>query len=129
MARGWLLALAMFLFAWEPFRVATEFTSASGTIGARGAGAIVELCAHAVVAAICVAAGWALWMGSPHAPELATAGLVLSACTSVQSMYWSALPHQTMPGEQLPASVLALAHAAGWIAYLRYSRRVRQAYG
>jgi hypothetical protein len=34
-----------------------------------------------------------------------------------------------VPGERLPLSIVAIAHAAGWIAYLRTSRRVRIDYG
>ena len=39
----------------------------------------------------------------------------------------SSLPGNTVPGEQLPVAVVALAHAAGWIAFSE-SRRVRAAY-
>jgi hypothetical protein len=60
----------------------------------RGAPAIAELIVHAIVA------------------------LILSAAVSVQSLYWSRLPHQTPPGAQLPLATIAVAHTAAWVAYL-----------
>ena len=127
--RGWLLLLCVFLFAWEPRKLAGEMAGSLGTIGMRGPGAVVELLAHAAVAAIAVAAAWALWIGNPRAPALAVVALVVSAVTAVQSLYWSWLPGQTMPGDHLPLALVAVAHAAGWIAYLKLSRRVRTTYG
>lgn len=120
--RQWpLRALALFLFVWEPMRVANEVTQSLPTMGMRGAAAVVELLAHAAVAAIAVAAAWALWNGADHGPFLGTLAIVLSAATSVQSLHWSRLPQQTPPGAQLPFSVLASAHAAAWVVYLRPS--------
>jgi len=125
MRRGWLLVLALFLVAWEPLRIATEFESSIGTLSMRGPWAAVELLAHAAIAAFCVASGWALWNGNVAAPQLATYALIGSAGVSVQSLFWSLLPHQTVPGERLPFALLAVVHAAAWIAYLKRSRRVR----
>jgi hypothetical protein len=95
----------------------------------RGPGAVMELIAHAAVAALAVGAAWALWIGNPRAPAFAVVALVASAAAAVQSLYWSSLPGQTMPGDHLPLALLAVAHAAGWIAYLRISQRVRTTYG
>jgi hypothetical protein len=117
--RSWLLlVLALFLFAWEPMRVAGEITRTLPTIDMRGGLAVAELLAHAVVAAIAVAAAWSLWNGADHGPVLAIVALLLSAAVSVQSLYWSRLPHQTPPGAHLPFAVAAVAHAAVWIAYV-----------
>lgn len=128
MPRGWLLVLCAFLVAWEPLRIASEFQASIGTIGARGPWASAELLAHAAVAALCVASGWALWNLSPAGPRLAMYALPASAAASVQSLYWSMLPHQTSPGEPLPLSILAIVNAVAWMAYLKRSRRVRAAY-
>jgi hypothetical protein len=118
--RQWpLYPLAVFLFVWEPLRIAGETTQSLPTIRMRGALALVELLAHAVVAALAVAAAWSLWNGAHHGPFLATIAIILSAAVSVQSLYWTRLPQQTSPGSQLPFAVLAVAHAAGWVAYLR----------
>jgi hypothetical protein len=102
-------------------RVAGEVTQSLPTMGMRGGLAVGEVLAHAVVAAIAVAAAWSLWNGADHGPFLATIAVMLSAATSVQSLYWSRLPQQTPPGAQLPFATLAVAHAAGWILYLRRS--------
>jgi len=127
--RGWLVLLCGFLFVWEPRKFAGELIGSLGTIGMRGPAAVVELVAHAAVAAVAVAAAWALWIGNPRAPALAVVALVASAATAVQSLYWSSLPGQTMPGDHLPLALAAVAHAALWIAYLKFSRRVRTTYG
>jgi hypothetical protein len=121
--RAWpVRVLAVLLFVWEPMRVATELLTSMPTLGMRGPIAIAELAAHAVAAAIAVAAGRALWTGAPHGPSLAIAALVASTAVSLQSLYASALPQQTSPGQHLPFAILAVIYAAGWIAYLRRTR-------
>ena len=126
--RGWLLLLCVFLFVWEPLRVAGELTGSIGTLGMRGLAGAIELAVHAAVAVVAVAAGWGLWIRNPQAPALAGFAVAASAAVTIQSLYWSSLPGNAVPGEQLPVSVVALAHAAGWILFLRRSRRVRAAY-
>jgi hypothetical protein len=51
-----------------------------------------------------------------------------SAGVSVQSLYWSVLPRQTLPDDRIILAGAAIVHAAAWIAYLRRSRRVRALY-
>jgi hypothetical protein len=126
---GWLLPLCLFLFVWEPRKLAGELAGSLGTLSMRGPGAVAELLAHALVAAVAVSAAWALWIGNPRAPALAVIALTASAAAAVQSIYWSSLPGQITPGDRLPLAVVAVLHAAGWIAYLRLSRRVRTTYG
>lgn len=126
---GWLLPLCFFLFVWEPRKLAGEMGASLGTLSMRGPGAVVELLAHGAVAAVAVAAAWALWIGNPRAPAIAVVALSASAVTAVQSLYWSVLPGQTVPADHLLLAFVAVAHAAGWIAYLRLSRRVRTTYG
>lgn len=127
--RGWLLLLSLFLFLREPLRLAVDLGGSAGTLSMRGPLAVVELCAHAAVAVLAVAAAWALRIGNPEAPRFAAAAIAASAAVSVQSLYWSVLPDNTVPADRLPLTVIAVAHAAGWIAYLRRSRRVRAVYG
>ncbi len=122
-----LYVLALFLFLWEPLRVAGEFTQSLSTIGMRGAPAIAELIAHAMVAATAVAAAWALWNGAGHGPAMAIVAVILSAAASVQSLYWSHLPRQTPPGSQLPLAAIAVAHAAAWVAYLSFRLKTEAA--
>lgn len=126
--RGWLLLLCVWLFAWEPLKLAGEISAASGTLSMRGSAAVVELAAHAVVAAVTVAAAWALWIGNPRAPKFAAVAIAASAAAAVPSLYWSVLPRNTVPGDRAPLAAAAIAHAAAWIVYLRKSRRVRAAY-
>jgi hypothetical protein len=128
MPRGWLFVLSVFLIGWEPMQLAREFSVTLGSFWMRGPAAPLELLVHAGVAAVAVASGRALWIQNPDAPGLATIALAMSAARAVQSLYWSSLPGQTMPGDRLPLAIGAAAHAAGWIVYLRRSRRVRAIY-
>jgi hypothetical protein len=125
---NWILILCAFLFLWEPLRFAGELAGSLGTIGMRGALGVIELAGHAAVAATAVAAGWGLWIRNPRSPALAAIAVAASAAATIQSLYWTRLPGSAVPGERLPLSILAIAHAAGWIAYLRRSRRVRAVY-
>jgi hypothetical protein len=127
--RGWLLVLCADLFTWEPLKLAREVSATLGSIGMRGPAAVVELGVHAAVAAVAVAAAWALWIANPRSPGFAAVAVLASAAVSVQSLYWSVLPGNTMPGDRLPLALTAIAHAAGWMVYLRKSRRVRALYG
>jgi hypothetical protein len=126
MRSRWARVLAGFLMIWEPMRVAAELESAAGTLSMRGWTGMGELLLHAAIAAACVASGWALWNGNPAGPRAAAFAVGASAATTVQSLYWSALPHQTVPGEQLPFAILAVANAAAWMVFLGRSRRVQE---
>ena len=121
----WLLILCAYLLVWQPMSFAAEVTATLQTLGMRGPVAVLELLAHAAVVAFAVAAGWGLRIGNPSAPGMAEIALVFCAAASVQSLYWTRLPHDVIPGDRLPLAVLAMAHATGWIMYLRKSRRVR----
>ena len=114
-----------YLCVWQPLRLASEVSATLGTLGMRGPAGVAELSAHAAVAAFAVAAGWGLWIGNPKAPLFAEIALVACALARVQALYWTRLPANTMPGDRLPLAIVAIAHAAGWMAYLRKSRRVR----
>jgi hypothetical protein len=123
---GWLLLLCVYLALWPPLNFAAEASASVGSLAMRGASGAAELTAHAAVAALSVAAGWALWIGNPSAPAVAAIAVAACAAVSVQSLYWTWLPHSTTPGDRLPLALAALAHAAAWIAYLRRSRQVRE---
>lgn len=129
MPRGWLLLLCAFLFVWEPLRFAGDLSGSMGTLAMRGTPGLIELAAHAATAMLAVAAAWGLSIRNPRAPMLASIAVAASAMVTIQSLYWSYLPGNAVPGEALPLSVVAIAHAAGWITYLRKSRRVRIDYG
>src|SRR5690242_17531724 len=128
MARGWLLLLCGYLAIWQPLTFAAEATGAMETLAMRGPVAVIELMAHAGITAFAVAAAWALWIGNPNAPAMAEAAVVCCTVAVVQSLRWSLLPHDVGPGDHVPIALAAIAHATGWIAYLRKSRRVRSLY-
>jgi hypothetical protein len=124
-SRGWLLILCAYLVVWQPISFASEVTTALQTLGMRGWVGVAELVAHAAVTAIAVAAGWGLWLGNPAAPSISAVAVLLCAAASVQSLFWTRLPHDVVPGDRVPLALLAMAHATGWMMYLRKSRRVR----
>lgn len=129
MPRGWLLLLWVFLFTWEPLRFAVELSMSIGTLGMRGAAGVVELAGHGATAAVAMAAAWALWVRNPQASALASLAVAASAAVTIQSAYWSHLPVDVPPGQELPRAVAAVVHAGVWIWYLRTSRRVRALHG
>lgn len=118
--------LCVVLAGWYPLNYAAELLRTLPTLGMRGPLAATELAAHGIVAAVCLAAGRALWIGHPHGPALARIALVLVAIAAVQSLYWSILPSGTMPGDELPLAVVAIAHSTVWLAFLGRSERVKR---
>ena len=65
-----------------------------------------------------MAAVRALSNAMPSGLLLARAALIASALTTIQSHYWSVLPHQTMPGDRLPLAIHGVVVAALWLVYL-----------
>ena len=116
----WLLCAT--LLVWRPLDFAIEFPSALPSIGQRGFAGAFELLFHGAVAALAIAAVRALSNAMPSARGLARASLVASALATIQSHYWSVLPHQTMPGDRLPLSLTGVVVAALWLAYVSRAR-------
>lgn len=112
------------LVLWRPINFAFELMTTLPSLRMRGPLGVLELFWHGAVAAIAVAAAHALWNESPAGPRLAAVAVTLSAVASVQSLYWSVLPHQTMPGDERILATLSIAHAAFWLVYLS-RRRVK----
>src|SRR5262245_4369571 len=95
--RGWVLSfLCVYLLVWQPMSFASEVTATLDTLAMRGPASVLELCAHAAVVAFAVAAGWGLWIGNPVAPRMAQIALGFCATASVQSLYWTRLPHDVL---------------------------------
>jgi hypothetical protein len=128
MPGGWLLLLCAYLGIWQPVSFAAESSLALGSVSMRGTIGVLELTVHAAITAIAVAAAWALWIRNPNAPRMAEIALVGGALATVQTLSFSRLPHDVVPGARLPIALFAIAHATGWIVYLRRSRRVRSYY-
>jgi len=122
MPRGWLLLLCATLLVWRPLDFAIEFPSTLSSLGQRGAAGVLELLFHGAVAALAVAAVRALSNTMPSGLLLARAALLASAAATVQSFYWSVLPHQTRPGDKLPLATLSVVVAGVWLLYLRRFR-------
>ncbi len=122
----WIALLAGILAAWVPLNFSAELTMTLPSIGMRGAPAVIELTAHGAATALSVAAGYALWLRRPHGPTLARAALVINALVAVQRHYWSILPSQTMPGDELWLSIAAVLHSTVWLVFLHRSARVRE---
>ena len=112
--------MAALLIAWEPWRFAAEALTVLSTIGYRGALAAVELAAHGAVAALCAAAGFALWNGAPDARRLAITAVLTSVARGIQSLHFSTLPNNTPPGDEwLVASVAAAVGALALLVIMR----------
>ena len=93
--------VAVLLIVLEPLRLAGELLSVVGTIAYRGWLAPVELVVHAAIAALCATGGFALLNEGPDARRLARIGIVASFARVVQSTWWSALPSNMVPGDEL----------------------------
>jgi hypothetical protein len=119
MSRGWLLLLCATLLLWRPLDFAFELPSTLLSLGRRGIFAVVEILFHGTVAAVAVAAARALWDRMPAAPLLARVALALSALATWQSLYWSVLPHQTVPSDRFPLAAFATCVATAWLIYLQ----------
>ena len=114
--------LSLVLLVWYPSSFAAEAAAAIPTMAMRGVAGWFELCGHGVVTAFAAAAGWSLWIGGPHALPLASAALIATAVTGVQSLYWTVLPRQTSPGDKLPFALVVVVHAGAWLTLLRRIR-------
>ena len=126
MSRGWIILLCAVLLVWQPLSFAVEASTVLPTLGMRGLPGMLELGAHGIVAALSVAAGWAMWQASPAGPMLARVAVIAAAAGGVQSLYWSVLPSNVFPSDRLPLAGAIVIHAAIWLLYLQRSRRVRQ---
>ena len=111
--------VAALLIFWEPLRFAAEALMVLPTIGYRGALAALELAVHGGVAAVCAAAGFALWNDSPDSKRLAAIAIVVAVLRVIQSLYWSVLPNNTVPGDEPLIAGLALIAGLGALAVVR----------
>jgi hypothetical protein len=111
--------LSLILITWYPLNFAAELLKTLPSIAWRGPIAGIELLGHGLVAALCVAAALSLWNERPDGRSFASAALIFGALAAVQNLYWSVLPSSTIPGDELPLAILATAHSALWLMYLR----------
>ena len=104
--------LAALLLVLEPLHFAGEALSVLSTIAYRGTVAAFELVVHGLVAALCAAGALALVNAAPSGRAIATTAIAASALRTWQSLYWSALPNNTPPGDE-PLVALTTVVVAG----------------
>jgi hypothetical protein len=120
-----LRVLAFLLLLWQPATFVRVASVAIPSLGYRGWLAGVELIVAGGVAALSVAAWWSLVTRQPHGIALARVALILSAARSIQSLYWTMLPSDVVPGTEAIYTAAIIAFTAGWLLYLGRSRAVR----
>jgi hypothetical protein len=123
--RVWLLILALVLVLWQPVSFAYVASVAIPSLAFRGWLAVVELIAAGAIAAVSAAAAWSLMMRQPHGVPLARLALVLSAARGVQSVYWTVLPSNVVPGTEAFYAIAFVGFSAVWLIYLSVSRGVQ----
>lgn len=123
MSRTGQLLLAGVLVLWHPLGFAATAGRSLQSLGFRGVGAAIELAIAGLVAAVSLAAASALWSRAPHGASLARLALVLAAARSVQSLYWTYLPSDVVPGTERLLAVIIVTHAALWLVYVSRSSR------
>jgi hypothetical protein len=100
--------IAALLITWESLRFALEALTVFATIPYRGAAAAIELVIHGLVAALAAAAGLALWNSAADGRRLATLAVIAVVLRTIQSLYWSSLPSNTVPGDETLIASVAL---------------------
>ena len=116
-----LLALALLL--WEPLNFAVTLLTILPTIAYRGWVPAIELVIFGLVAALNAAAGLALLNRTPASHRLATVAVLASCARTIQSVSFSALPHETVPGQEPYVVIAALTFAILALAIIRGSAR------
>jgi hypothetical protein len=101
-------SLVALLLLLEPMRFAVELSRVLSTIAYRGPAAAIELGLHAIIAVVCAGAALAFWNGGADASRLVTFAAVIAVTRAVQSEYWSFLPNDTRPGDQLYLALVAV---------------------
>ena len=92
----------------EPLHFAFEASRVLSTIAYRGLVAALELGTHAVVAVLCAGAATTFWNSGPDARRLVTIAVIAGVTRTIQSVYWSALPDDTRPGDELYVALTAI---------------------
>ena len=111
------------LLLWEPIHFASEALTVLPSIAFRGVTPAIELLVHGLVAALAAAGGLALWHGAPSAARVGSAAVAAAAGRTIQSLYFSTLPHNVMPGDQSSIAAAALVTAAIALIAIRRSER------
>ena len=116
--------LALALLAWEPLNFALRASIVLPTLVYRGWLSGFELVLHALVAALNAAAGLALLNASPASHRLATVAVLAACARTIQSVSFSTLPNETVPGQEPYVIIAALVFAILALAIIRRSARL-----
>jgi len=108
MARGFVTLVLLF----EPLHFAFEVLRVASTIPYRGPAAVIELVLHAGVAALCAGAAVAFSNDASGSVRLMTIAVIASVVRTIQSVYWSSLPDDTRPGDEIYVAIAAAALGA-----------------
>ena len=103
-----LTIVAVLLLVRDPVLFAAAALQVWPTLAYRGPFAVLELSAHGIIAAFCVAAAVMLLNGAPDGRRMARVAVALSVCRAVSSLYWSALPSNVVPGHQPIYAAIAI---------------------
>jgi hypothetical protein len=79
-----------------------------------------------LIAALAAAGGLALFNDSPSAPRLGGAAVVAVALRTLQSLYFSTLPHSVVPGDESSIAVVTVVAAALGVIVIQRSARSSQ---
>ncbi len=126
---GWLLLLCAVLIVWKPIRTGLVVSSALAALTLRGAPLGALIVVQVGVAAFGLASGLALIGRNGPALTMARMSLVAAAATDSFVYLTPYFPSNSLPGVERFQVVAGVLHAAGWLAYLARSRRVRNTFG
>ena len=115
--------LGVALLVWEPLNFAARAMTVLPTLGYRGLVPGVELFVHAIVAALNAAAGLAVLNGTPASHRLATVAVLASCARTIQSLSFTSLPSETVPGQEPYVVIAALTLTVLALAVIRRSTR------
>jgi hypothetical protein len=126
MRRGWALLLSVYLCVWVPANFAAAVLATIPSVEMRGALAIVELGLRGLVTLLAVVAGWMISTRAPAAVPFARAAVIAAGAASIQSLFWTVLPHDVAPGQRQPFAALAITNTIFWLVILRREVKSKQ---
>ncbi|MFN8057609.1 MAG: hypothetical protein U0Q12_21370 [Vicinamibacterales bacterium] len=109
----------------EPLGTAYLASTLVTRVAQLGGLTVAALLARLLLAGVAFAAGVAIWRGESHGVALATSFYVASLVLVLLATSTGALPSARAPSEARVFVVELVAYHLGCLAYLRWSRRVR----
>jgi hypothetical protein len=125
---GWLALLCLLLLVYHPVSLALSTAGSLRSLPVRGFPMAIVILVQLMVTGIGVAAGLALMGRRRGAAEFARWSLGLSAMLDLFVYTTPFLPNRRLPGTTPLFAAVSLTYYIVWIAYLSYSRRVRNTF-